>query len=37
MVVRHWLTRIGGQTLFITRGSPGENGYIESFNGSLRD
>ena len=25
------------QTLFIERGSPWENGYIESFNGKLRD
>ena len=24
-------------TLFIERGSPWENGYIESFNGRLRD
>jgi transposase InsO family protein len=25
------------QALFITPGSPWENGYIESFNGKLRD
>ena len=25
------------ETLFIERGSPWENGYIESFNGKLRD
>ena len=25
------------QTLFITPGSPWENGYVESFNGKLRD
>lgn len=25
------------KTLFIEPGSPGENGYIESFNGKLRD
>ena len=25
------------KTLFIERGSPWENGYIESFNGKLRD
>jgi transposase InsO family protein len=25
------------QTLFITLGGPWENGYIESFNGKLRD
>jgi len=35
--VREWLQRVGVQTLFITPGSPWENGYIESFNGRLRD
>ena len=35
--VRDWLTRIGVKTLFITPGSPWENGYNESFNGRLRD
>jgi transposase InsO family protein len=25
------------QTLFIAKGSPWENGYVESFNGKLRD
>jgi putative transposase len=35
-VVRSWLSRVGVQTLFITPGSPWENGYIESFNGRLR-
>ena len=35
--VRHWLRRVGMQTLFITPGSPWENGYVESFNGKLRD
>jgi putative transposase len=35
--IRRWLTRIGVKTLFIERGSPWENGYIESFNGKLRD
>lgn len=28
---------MGVKTLFIERGSPWENGYIESFNGKLRD
>ena len=28
---------MGVQTLFIEPGSPWENGYIESFNGKLRD
>ena len=35
-VVREWLTRIAVQTLFITPGSPWENGYIESFNCRLK-
>jgi hypothetical protein len=35
--VRDWLERVGVDTLFITPGSPWENGYIESFNGKLRD
>ena len=35
--VRGWLGRLGVKTLFIEPGSPWENGYIESFNGKLRD
>ena len=35
--VREWLRRIGVQTLYIEPGSPWENGYIESFNGKLRN
>ncbi len=35
--VRSWLARLGVQTLYIEPGSPWENGYIESFNGKLRD
>jgi transposase InsO family protein len=35
--VREWLSKIGVKTLFIEPGSPWENGYIESFNGKLRD
>lgn len=35
--VRRWLLRSGVGTLFIEPGSPWENGYIESFNGKLRD
>ncbi len=35
--VRDWLKRVEVQTLFIEPGSPWENGYIESFNGKLRD
>ena len=36
-MVRDWLQRLGVKTLFIEPGSPWENGYIESFNGKLRD
>jgi len=36
-IVRKWLNRLGVKTLFIEPGSPWENGYIESFNGKLRD
>lgn len=35
--IRSWLSRVGVRTLFIEPGSPWENGYIESFNGKLRD
>ena len=35
--VRDWLNRLEVKTLFIELGSPWENGYIESFNGKLRD
>jgi transposase InsO family protein len=36
-VIRRWLNKLGVKTLFIEPGSPWENGYIESFNGKLRD
>jgi transposase InsO family protein len=35
--VRRWLSGLGVRTLFIEPGSPWENGYVESFNGKLRD
>ena len=35
--LRNWLQRIGVKTAYIEPGSPWENGYIESFNGKLRD
>lgn len=35
--VRDWLGRVDAKTLYITPGSPWENGYIESFNGRLAD
>jgi len=36
-VVREWLEKLQVKTLFIEPGSPWENGYVESFNGKLRD
>jgi len=36
-MVRNWLGRLDVRTLYIEPGSPWENGYIESFNGKLRD
>jgi putative transposase len=35
--IRAWLNELGAKTLFIEPGSPWENGFIESFNGKLRD
>jgi transposase InsO family protein len=35
--VRDWLARVDVKTLYIEPGSPWENGYVESFNGKLRD
>jgi putative transposase len=35
--VRCWLDKAGVATLFIAKGSPWENGYVESFNGKFRD
>jgi len=35
--VRRWLAQADVKTLFIAKGSPWENGYVESFNGKLRD
>jgi putative transposase len=35
--IRQWLKRLEVKTLFIEPGSPWENGYIESFNGKMRD
>ena len=36
-VVTRWLYQAGVQTLFVAKGSPWENGYVESFNSRLRD
>jgi transposase InsO family protein len=35
--VRNWLDRLNVRTLYIEPGCPWENGYVESFNGKLRD
>jgi len=35
--IRKWLGRLNVKTLYIAPGSPWENGYIESFNGKLRN
>jgi len=35
--VKGWITGVGTRTAFIEPGSPWENGYVESFNGKLRD
>jgi len=34
--VHRWLERSDVKTLFIAKGSPWKNGYVESFNGKLR-
>ena len=35
--VRDWLEKLQVRPLYIEPGSPWENGYIESFNGKMRD
>ena len=35
--IREWIGKVGAKTLYIQPGSPWENGYVESFNGKLRD
>jgi transposase InsO family protein len=35
--VRDWIGAVGAKTAYIERGSPWENGFIESFNARLRD
>jgi transposase InsO family protein len=35
--IQHWLDRASVGTLYIQKASPWENGYVESFNGKLRD
>ena len=36
-VICRWLKQADVKTLFIAKGSPWENGYVESFNGTFRD
>ncbi len=35
--LQHWLDQAAVGTLYIQKGSPWENGYVESVNGKLRD
>jgi transposase InsO family protein len=35
--VQAWITAVGAKIAYIERGSPWENGYVESFNARLRD
>src|SRR6187200_2116637 len=35
--VRAWVAAVGARTAYIEPGSPGGNGYCESFNSKLRD
>jgi len=37
IAVRGWIDGVGARTAFIEPGSPWQNGYVESFNGKLRD
>ena len=32
-----WIAAVGAKTAYIEKSSPWENGYVESFNGKLRD
>jgi putative transposase len=35
--VKAWIAGVGAKTAYIEKASPWENGYVESFNGKLRD
>ena len=35
--VKGWIAAVGAKTAYIEKSSPWENGYVESFNGKLRD
>jgi putative transposase len=35
--VKDWIAAVGAKAAYIEKSSPWENGYVESFNGKLRD
>ncbi|MBR0671715.1 IS3 family transposase [Neoroseomonas soli] len=35
--VKAWIASVGARTAYIEKASPWENGYVESFNGKMRD
>ena len=35
--MKAWIEGVGARTAYIEKASPWENGYVESFNGKLRD
>ena len=35
--MKGWIEGVGAKTAYIEKASPWENGYVESFNGKLRD
>ena len=35
--LKAWIKSVGAKTAYIEKASPWENGYVESFNGKLRD
>ena len=37
MAAKGWITGVRASAAFIKPGTPWENGYVESFNGTLRD
>lgn len=37
LAVKAWIAGVGARTAYIEKASPWENGYVESFNGKLRD
>ena len=37
VAVKGWISGVRASTAYIEPGGPWENGYVESFNGNLRD